>query len=68
MASKEIGRRWTQEEVELLVDLVKDNYTFLNGALTNAKTKLMVDSKWRDIASAVNSLAKRTPFSTKKMV
>ena len=67
MAFKEIGRRWTQEEVELLVDLVKDNYTFLTGALTNAKTKSMVDSKWRDIASVINSLAKGTPFSTEKI-
>ena len=66
-ASKEIGQRWTQEKLELLVDLVKDNYTFLTGALTNAKTKSMVDNKWRDIASAINSLAKETPFSTEKI-
>ena len=45
MASKEIGQRWTQEKLELLVDLVKDNYAFLTGALTNAKTKSMVDNQ-----------------------
>ena len=66
MMSKEIVRRWTQEEVELLIDLVKDNYTFLTGALTNAKTKSMVDNKWKHIASAINSLAERTQFLTKK--
>ena len=66
MASKEIGQRWTQEKLELLVDLVMDNYTFLTAALTNAKTKSMVDNKWRDIASAINILAKGTPFSTEK--
>ena len=27
----------------------------------------MVDNKWRDIASAINSLAKGTPFSTEKI-
>ena len=26
----------------------------------------MMDNKWRDIASAINSLAKGTPFSTEK--
>ena len=67
MTSKKISRRRTQEEVELLIDLVKDDYTFLTWALTNAKTKSMVDNKWRDIASAINSLAKRTPCSTAKI-
>ena len=66
MTSKEIVRRWTPEEVELLIDLMRDNYTFLTGALTNAKTKSMVNNKWRDIASAINSLDKRTPFLIEK--
>ena len=42
-------------------------HTFLTRALRNAKTKSMVDNKWRDIASAIYNLAKRTPFSTKKI-
>ena len=67
MACKEIGQRWIQEKLELLVDLVKDSYTFLTGALTNAKTKSMMDYKWRDIESASNSLAKETPFLTEKI-
>ena len=50
-----------------MIDLLKDNYTYLTGALTNAKTKSMVDNKWRDIAGAINSLAKRKLFSTEKM-
>ena len=29
MTSKKIGRRRTQEEMELLIDLVKDNYAYI---------------------------------------
>ena len=45
MAAKDSLRRWNQEEVELLINLVKDNYDHLTGALSNSKTKTMVDGK-----------------------
>jgi len=44
-----------------------DSYTFLTGALSNAKTKQMVDGKWNDIANTVNSLGKGALFSTEKV-
>jgi len=67
MASTETGRRGKQEEVKLLVNLVKDRYTFLTGALFNVKTKQMVDGKWNNIANTANCLGKGAPFSTEKV-
>ena len=62
MASKKLGRRWAEEEVEL--DLVKNNYT-LTGALTNAKTKSMVENKWKDIAVLSTAWLKESHFKPK---
>ena len=67
MAAKDSFRRWNQEEVELLISLVKDSYAYLTGALSNSKTKPMVDGKWNDIAATINSLGYGPPFTTEKV-
>ena len=40
----------------MLVELVGATYNFLTGALSNSKTKQMIDAKWRSIALTINSL------------
>ena len=67
MATKDSLRRWNQEEVELLINLVKDNYDHLTEALSNCKTKPMIDGKWNDIAATINSLGHGPPFTTEKV-
>ena len=51
-----MSRRFTQEEVNLLVSLVSQNYDFLTSSLSASKTKRMVDQKWKWIADSVNEL------------
>ena len=48
--------RFTQEEVNLLVSLVSQNYDFLASSLSASKTKGMVDQKWKWIADSINEL------------
>ena len=67
MAAKDSLRRWNQEEVELLISLVKDSYAYFTGALSNSKTKPMVDGKWNDIAATIYSLGHGPPFTTEKV-
>ena len=49
-------RRWNKDEIDLLVELVAKNYEFLTGSINNSKTKAMVDKKWAEIASSINSI------------
>ena len=49
-------RRWEDYEIEKLIDLVEANYEFLFSAFTPAKTKHMVDSKWKSITESINSI------------
>ena len=58
-------RRWDQK-VHLLINLVKENYELLTGALSNAKTKPMIDARWDDIVCAINSLGYGSAFSNEK--
>ena len=51
----------------MLVELVGATYNFLTGALSNSKTKQMVDAKWRSIALTINSLGHGAPFSVDKV-
>ena len=64
---KEMSRRWSEEEVKMLVELVGATYNFLTGALSNSKTKQMVDAKWRSIALTINSLGHGAPFFVDKV-
>ena len=63
MATLKESRRWDQEEVHLLIYLVKEKYEFLRGVLFNAKTKPMVDARRSNIVCAINSLGCNSPFS-----
>ena len=51
-----MSRRFTQEEVNLLVSLVSQNYDFLTSSLSASKTKGKVDQKWKRIADSINEL------------
>ena len=48
-------RRWSEGEINLLVDLVAKNYKFLTGPLNNSKTKSTVDKKWAELTNSINS-------------
>ena len=67
MAAKNSLRRWIQEEIEPLINLVKHKYVCLTGALFNSKTKPMVDGKWNDITATTNTLSNGPPFTTAKV-
>ena len=67
MVAKDSLRRWNQEEIEPLINLVKHNYDCLTGASFNSKTKPMVDGKWTDLTATTNSLSHGPPFSTEKV-
>ena len=49
-------RRWTPTETWKLVNLVKENYDFLFGAINPSKTRQMIDLKWKKIADSINSM------------
>ena len=49
-------RRWSEEEIRLLVDLVAKDNKFLTGPLNNSKTKSMVDKKWAELTNSINSI------------
>ena len=51
-----MSRRFTQEQVNLLVSLVSQNHDFLTSSLSASKTKGMVDQKWKWIADSINEL------------
>ena len=67
MAAKDSLRRWNQEEIEPLINLVKHNYDCLTLALFNSKTKLMVNGKCNDITATTNSLSQGPPFTIEKV-
>jgi len=67
MPSRDISRRCDQEEVNVLIDLINANHAFLTEALTNAKTKQMVDARWDDISRSINSLGCGSPFAREKV-
>ena len=50
----DLRRRWESAEVEKLVDLIGDQYSFLFSSLNISKTKRMVDEKWMDITNLIN--------------
>ena len=52
----ESRRRWLDSETKCLVDLVQVHYDFLFQALSNTKTRMMVNSKWKEITDIINSL------------
>ena len=66
-----MSRKFTQEEVNLLVSLVSQNYDFLTSSLSATKTKGMVDQKWKWIADSINKLNSATDtdnlFSVEKI-
>ena len=49
-------RRWSEEDTNLLVDLVAKDYKFLTGPLNNSKTKSMEDKKWAESTNSINSI------------
>ena len=49
-------RKWKPGEFDLLIDLVKDNYSFLTDGLHPGKTKPIVNTKWHEITHQINSL------------
>ena len=49
-------RRWSEEKIKLLVDLVAKDYKFLIGSLNNSKTKSIVDKKWAELTNSINSI------------
>ena len=55
-------RRWSNEEVRVLVEGVDANYEFLTSAPSASITKIMVDAKWNEICRniAKQSKAKQT--------
>ena len=62
-----MARRWVPEEVNVLVDLVEENYEFLTSALSATKTKRMVEERWQIVASGVNALNAGTPYPVEKV-
>ena len=56
-------RSWSQNEKDKLIELVQQNYDFLTSSLTPAKTKAMVDKKWREITDEINSIGDGSPLS-----
>ena len=58
MTRKEPRRRWDEEVVKMQEE---ESYNFLTGALSNVKTKQIVDAKWRSIALTINSLGHGAP-------
>ena len=49
-------RRWTADEIDLLVDFMEKPYDFITSAKNPSKTKTMVEGKWEEVASQVNAL------------
>ena len=58
-------RHWTAAEIDLLFDLVAQDYNFLTGALTDSKIKTMVDNKWSDLTSKINAIGASTQLLLK---
>jgi len=54
-------RQWADTETTKLLDLIVSNYAFLFEAFTPSRSKQMVDQKWVDIASNINSLGAGFP-------
>ena len=53
-------------EVNVLVDLIEENYEFLTSALSATKTKRMVEERWQVVANGVNALNAETPYPVGK--
>ena len=49
-------RHWSDEETDLLLKRVIENYSFLTDAVTPNKTRQMIDAKWTEITDEINSL------------
>ena len=42
-------RRWDEEEIEKLINLIETNYEFLFAPVHPAKTKSMIEEKWQSM-------------------
>ena len=60
-------RRWSNDEVEILVELVGNNYEFLTGSLNVSKTKSMVDQKWEELTANINSINAGPAFEVEQV-
>ena len=60
-------RRWSCEEVRMLVQKIDANYEFLTSALSASKTKIMVDAKWNEIFRNINALGIGTTLEVEKV-
>ena len=62
-------RRWYNAEVEKLVSLVGENYTFLFDSVNNKRTRKDIDEKWVSIQQEVNSLGcGKAPLSVEQVI
>ena len=60
-------RRWSNEEVRVLVEEVDANNEFLTSALSVSKTKIMLDAKWNEICRNINALGIGTTLEVEKV-
>ena len=61
------NRNWSTEEMEMLVELVAENYHFLYGKHSNTVTESRKSQIWLDISSKISALGvPRNPKESKK--
>ena len=51
-----MARVWKEDEISLLVHLVKENYAFLTETINNKKTRKDVNNKWEEIRMSLAAL------------